>query len=166
MTEPLTVRVAGAADLPGIVEVYNQAVAVQATADLDPVTVAGRQGWFAAHDPQRYPILIAERGGTLAGWVSLSPHRPGRRAVRRAAEVSYYVHRDHRRQGVATSLVNAALERCPALGVDVVFAIVLADNVASLALLERLGFARWGLLPEVADFDGRRVGHVYCGKRL
>lgn len=162
----MRIRIAERDDLPAIVAIYNQAVAVQATADLDPVSVEQREAWFAAHDPARHPILVAERGEQVAGWASLSPHRPGRRAVRRAVEVSYYVHAEQRRQGVASALLEAALERCPELGCDVVFAIVLGDNEASLALLERFGFDLWGVLPDAADFDGRRVDHVYMGKRL
>jgi len=162
----MQIRLAQREDLPAIVGIYNQAVAAQATADLDPVTVEQREAWFAAHDPARYPILVAERGGQLAGWASLSAHRPGRRAVRRAVEVSYYVHTDQRRQGVGSALLEAALERCPELGYDVVFAIVLGDNQGSLSLLERFGFDLWGVLPDAADFDGRRVDHLYLGKRL
>lgn len=162
----MRIRLAERDDLPRIVSIYNQAVAARATADLDPVTVEQREAWFAGHDPARYPILVAERGDEVAGWASLSAHRPGRRAVRRAVEVSYYVHADHRRQGVASALLEAALERCPELGCDVVFAIVLGDNQASLALLERFGFDLWGVLPDAADFDGRRVDHVYMGRRL
>ncbi|MEZ6186662.1 MAG: N-acetyltransferase family protein [Planctomycetota bacterium] len=161
-----TIRLAAPRDLPGIVAIYNQAVAAGATADTAPVSVASREAWFREHAPGRYPLLVAERGGALAGWASLSPHRPGRHATRRAAEVSYYVDVGHRRAGVGRALLRAALARCPGLGIDVVFAIVLGDNAASLGLLEAEGFARWGVLPDAADFDGRRVDHVYCGRRL
>ncbi|MDC3378792.1 GNAT family N-acetyltransferase [Planctomycetota bacterium] len=162
----MILRTARPADLPALVTIYNQAIAAHATAFLDPVSVADRQGWFAAHTPDRRPILIAERDGDMLGWCSLSDYRPGRAAVRHAAEISYYVDETQRRQGVASALVRDALARCPALGIRTLFAIVLADNEASLAVLERFGFARWGRLPNVADFDGRRVDHVYCGLEL
>ena len=159
----MQVRVARRSDLPAIVEIYNQAVASHATADLDPVTVCDREPWFGRHDPERYPILVATSGDTILGWLSLSEYRSGRRAVRQTAEVSYYVHEDHRRSGVATRLVREAMQRGADLGFRTLFAILLDDNVASVALLERLGFEEWGRLPRVADFDGREVGHLYYG---
>jgi phosphinothricin acetyltransferase len=162
----LTLRTAGRPDLAGIVEIYNQAVGESATADLDPVSVAGREAWFDAHAPDRHPIVVAEQRGALAGWASLSPYREGRRALERCAELSYYVHADHRRSGVASQLLDECARRCPALGIDVVFAIVLDDNTGSVALLEQLGFARWGHLPGVARFGERRVGHFYYGRSL
>jgi phosphinothricin acetyltransferase len=157
------IRLARRSDLPALVEIYNQAVAAQATADLDPVTVRGRESWFRSHDPDRYPILVADSGERVCGWVSLSDYRSGRRAVRHTAEVSYYVHEAHRRKGVATRLVQEALRRTADLGIRIVFAILLEDNAASVALLERLGFERWGRLPRVAEFDGREVSHLYYG---
>ncbi len=152
-------------DLAAIVEIYNQAVAEHATADTDPVSMADREAWLRSHDG-RHPVLVAEREGVVAGWASLSAYRPGRAALRHTAEISYYVHTDHRRRGVATALVTDAIARGPRLGIRTFFAILLEDNAASIALLERLGFRRWGYLPGVADFDGREVGHVYYGRRL
>jgi L-amino acid N-acyltransferase YncA len=162
----MNLRTAQRADLPRIVEIYNQAVLTHSTADLDPVSVEEREGWFAAHPAERRPIWVAELESEVAGWCSLSDYRPGRAAVRHAAEISYYVDSGHRRRGVARALVRAALDACPALDVDCVFAIVLEDNTASLTLLEGFGFSEWGHLPDVASFDGRRVGHRYWGRHL
>ena len=45
-----SIRPATAADLPAIVAIYNSTVASrQSNADLQLVTVAERQAWFAAH---------------------------------------------------------------------------------------------------------------------
>ena len=159
-------RIAKLSDLEAIVVIYNQAIAAQATADLEPVTVEGRREWFAQHWPDQRPILVAECDDQIQGWVSLSEYRPGRRALRHTAEISYYVDEAHRRQGVATALMRAAIELCPSLEISTLFAILLDDNLASVQLLERFGFERWGHLPHVANFGGREVGHLYFGRRL
>jgi L-amino acid N-acyltransferase YncA len=153
-------------DLGAIVEIYNHAVGELATADTEPVSEESRRSWFAGHTAGRRPILVAEDQDEILGWVSLSDHRPGRQAVRHTAEISYYVHTDHRRKGVASQLVQAAIERCPDLEIKTLFAILLEDNAASVRLLERLGFEQWGRLPGVADFDGREVGQLYYGLRV
>ena len=44
--------------------IYNQAIALRhATGDLEPFTVAGREGWLAGHDPERAPVHVAELDG-------------------------------------------------------------------------------------------------------
>ena len=162
----MEIRTAGLADLEAIVAIYNQAVAEQATADVVPRTVAGHREWLIGHAPDRRPVRVAEDGHVVVGWLSLSDYRPGRGAVRHTAEVSYYVDRAHRRQGVASALLRDCIEICPGLGIKTLFGILLDDNRGSVELLERLGFERWGRLPAVADFDGREVGHLYYGLRL
>ncbi len=58
------------------------------------------------------------------------------------------------------------MDLCPSLEIKTLFAILLDDNDASVKLLERFGFERWGHMPAVANFDGREVGHLYYGLRL
>ena len=56
----LSIRLAAIDDLPRIVEIYNQSIAgKQATADLQPVSVADRQAWFDAHTRNR-PLVVAQ----------------------------------------------------------------------------------------------------------
>jgi phosphinothricin acetyltransferase len=161
------VRLAGRADLPAIVAIYNEAVADRfATADLEPVTTEARAAWFDGHDPASHPIYVSELDGGVVGWCSLSAYRGGRSAVRRTAEISYYVAREARRRGVGRALVERAVADAAGLGLRVLFAIILEPNAASVRLMERCGFARWGRLPEVADIDGRLVDHVYYGRAV
>ena len=163
----IQIRTARRADLPGIVAIYNQSIpSGRSTADLTPVSVADRVAWFEQHEPARHPIFVAEVGGRLAGWCSLSAYRPGRQALRFTAEISYYVESGFQRRGVGSTLVGHALRACPQLGIKNVFAILLDRNTASRALLEKQGFTRWGYLPRVADFNGQECGQYYYGLRI
>lgn len=162
----MNIRVAQLSDLEAIVVIYNQAVAIQATADLEPVTMASRKEWFAHHSADQSPILVAEAKNETLGWLSFSEYRTGRRALRHTSEISYYVHTEHRRKGVASHLLRAALERCEPLGIKTLFAILLDNNIGSIGLLQKFGFEQWGHLPGVADFAGREVGHLYYGLRI
>jgi phosphinothricin acetyltransferase len=161
------IRIAEVADLPRIVEIYNQAVrSGRSTADLIPVEVTARQGWFDQHRPEKYPIVVIENDQRVLGWCSLSAYRFGRAALRYTAEISYFIDQGHRRQGLATALLARAIGCCPRLEIKNLLAIVLEWNQPSIGLLTRMGFQKWGFLPRVADFNGQECGHFYYGLRV
>lgn len=165
--ESAMIRLASAGDLPAIVAIYNQAVERRfATADLRPVTVDERRGWFAEHEPSAYPIHVEDEDGVVIGWCSLSSYRTGRQAVLGTAEISYYVGRGAQRRGVGAALVQHAVREAPRLGKRVLFGILLERNIASIRLMEKCGFALWGRLPDVALVDGELVSHLYYGRKV
>jgi L-amino acid N-acyltransferase YncA len=162
----IKIRLATLTDLSRIVEIYNQAVvAHNATADTTPFTTEQRLDWFRLHSPEAYPIYLYEQGGKVLGWLSVSPYR-GRPALSRTAEVSYYVDYGVQGSGIGSALLAHAIEEAPHIGKRIFLAIVLEWNTASIHLLEKYGFEKWGYLPEVAEFDGRLCGQFYYGKRL
>jgi len=166
-TSNIHIRIAELADLPEIVAIYNQAVPTHhSTANTTLYTVAGRKAWFLDHDPARHPIYVAEAGGQIAGWCSLSTYRPGRTALRFTAEMSLYIDCAFHRKGVGSALVHYALDACPALGIKNVVGVVIDRNEGSQKLLKKLGFEQWGYLPRVLDFDGEEFGEFYFGKRV
>jgi L-amino acid N-acyltransferase YncA len=163
----VTIRTATIDDLSSIVTIYNEAVEQRfATADLEPVTVNQRSAWFDEHDPASLPIYVAERQGAIVGWCSLSAYRPGRAALRRTAEISYYVGAAARGRGVGTALVRHAIEQAPRLGKHALFGILLERNAPSIRLLTKCGFELWGRLPDVAVINGELVSHVYYGRSV
>ena len=163
----MIIRLAQIADLPSIVDIYNQSIpSKQSTGDTQPLRVEDRTSWFGEHRPGEHPIFVADAEGAVVGWCSLSAYRPGRAALRFTSEISYYIDSAYHRQGIATALVEHALAACPMLGIKHVFAIVLEGNQGSLNLLQKMGFERWGYLPRVADFDGKEVGHLYYGRHV
>jgi L-amino acid N-acyltransferase YncA len=154
-------------DEADIIAIYNQAVAERfLTADTQPVTVSSRRAWFAEHSAGAYPIFVDRRGAALVGWCSLSPYRSGRQALRQVAEISYYVHEEWRGRGVGKGLVEHALRAAPSLGFRNLLAILLETNAPSVRLLEANGFARWGHLPLIANFDGVLCGQYVYGRAL
>ncbi|RPI20395.1 MAG: N-acetyltransferase family protein [Acidobacteria bacterium] len=164
---PVTIRIAEERDLPAIVDIYNQAIALgNATADVTPLSTRGKAGWLAEHKPTNHPVFVAESAGDVVGWCSLSPYRPGRMALRYTAEISYYVHEDFRGKGIGSQLLGHAIAESPNLGIKTLFAILLDINIPSVRLLEKFGFEKWGHLPNVADFNGKECGHLYYGLRV
>ena len=71
----ISIRVAEQADLPALLQIYNEEVLHgTATFDLHPKTLAERQVWFDQHNQDNHPLLTAELDGTIAGYASLSAY--------------------------------------------------------------------------------------------
>ncbi len=161
------IRIAQPVDLESIISIYNFAVlAGFETADTRELEWTKRISWFTSHDPENYPIFIYQEEGVIAGWISISPYRRGRQALRFTVEISYYVHPDFKRKGIGSKLVGYALSEARKRKYRSIFAIILDRNEASIQLLIKLGFSQWGHLPNIADFDGEECGQVYYGLRL
>jgi phosphinothricin acetyltransferase len=147
----VAIRLAGAADLPAIADIYNHEVAhATSTFDTEPVTLDSRRAWLEAHDPARHPVIVAERAGQVVGFASLSSWSE-RCAYARAAEVSVYVHRDHRGSGAGRALLAELIERGRTAGLGVLLARISAESQASLRLHESLGFQRIGTMRRVGE---------------
>jgi phosphinothricin acetyltransferase len=163
----MNIRSAEETDYPQIVSIYNHAVDEKfATADTEYITVESRKEWFAQHSPQSYPIFVAEEKDQVIGWCSLSPHRPGRKALRTVAEISYYIHKEHRRKGVANSLITYTIKKAKEIGLKNLITILLDLNKTSIYILEKFGFEKWGHLPNIADINGIACGQFIFGKKL
>jgi phosphinothricin acetyltransferase len=162
MTQPY--RLARPGDLPRIVAIYNATIPSRmVTADLEPVSVESRQGWFEQHQPDLRPLWVAERAGEVIAWLSFSSFY-GRPAYARTAEVSVYVDQRVHRQGIGASLLDSAIAHAPGIGVCRLLGFIFAHNAPSLALFERSGFERWAHLPGVAVLDGVERDLVIVGR--
>ena len=162
----MPIRHATHADLPAIVEIYNASIPGRmATADTAPVSVESREEWFRAFDPATRPLWVYEDAAGLLGWLGLRSFY-GRPAYHRTVESAVYVHPDRQRRGIANALLAHARGACPALGIANVLAFVFAHNAPSIALFERHGFTRWGLLPRVCEMDGAERDVAILGCRI
>jgi len=151
----LKIRIADQNDWFRIIEIYNEAILETGkTADTEPVTVEERNDWLSLHLNTKYPILLAELDSKIVGWCSLSPHRPGRKALERTVEISYYLDSNYRSQGFGNKLINSAIATAKKNGTKNLFAILLDINTSSVVILEKFGFEKWGHLPAVAEIDG------------
>lgn len=163
----MNIRISKPEDLKAVVEIYNQAIAAgEKTADITPFSLDDRECWFSGHTPDKHPILVAEEAGSVVGYLTISAYRPGRMALRYTAEVSYFVHFDHHHKGIASSLLQYAINMCPSLQIKTLFAVVVNSNRNSIMLLEKYGFEKWGYMPRIVEFDGIEYGHLHYGLRI
>jgi len=154
-------------DIISINDIYNQSIpSKSSTADILPLQISERKKWLKGHKDGNYPVFVAEINDEVIGWISLSPYRPGRLALKQTAEVSYFIRKDFEKMGIGTKLLNYVIENANKFGIKNIFAILLDKNIASIKLLQKLGFEKWAFLPKVANFDGIECGQFYYGKRI
>ena len=103
---------------------------------------------------------IAESDGKIVGWGSLSPWNP-RAGYAKTVEFSVYVRHDCHRMGLGRLIVVDLIDRAKKLGHHVVLGGASADQTASIALQESLGFERVARLKQVGRKFGRWLDVVY-----
>lgn len=114
MSDQPNIRFAHHTDFPTLVDIYNQAIrAGNATGDTEEYQVEDRIKWLEKYDKDSYPIYVAELQNRVVGYCTLSPYRPGRKAMSGVAEVSYYLDYDFHGKGIGSALLQHAIADCP-----------------------------------------------------
>ena len=151
----IEIRDAGEADLPAILAIHNHVVATStAHYNYHPADLADRRALMAARQDAGLPFIVAEEGGRIAGYASFGPFRP-QDGYCRTVEHMIYVAPEFQRRGVAARLMPELIGRARALGLHVMIGALDAANAASIALHERLGFEKVGLMPQAGYKFGR-----------
>jgi L-amino acid N-acyltransferase len=159
------VRLATEADLAAIRAIYNHYVLTSTcTFQLVPDTEAERLAWFRGRN-DRHPATVAECGGEVVGWGSLSPWKD-RAAYDRSVEASVYVAVDWHRRGVGRALLLDLLERARELGHHVLIGGACTEHPGSIALQENVGLEHVAHFREVGYKFGRWLDVVYMQKVL
>jgi phosphinothricin acetyltransferase len=147
-------RRATEADSEAIRLIYNTEVLTStATLDLVPRSRSAQEAWMSGHSGV-YPVLVADSGGVVAGFSSLSAYRP-RPGYATAVEDSFYVAEGYRGQGVGRLLLNGAAEAALSHGFHSVIGRIVTEQSASIALHKACGFEIIGIEREVGRKFGR-----------
>jgi L-amino acid N-acyltransferase YncA len=163
----LHIRHATEADLPAIVDIYNQSIpAGWSTADTQPIAVAERVEWFRKFDPARRPIWVAEMDGAVVAVSYLSSFYGGRPAYDATAEISLYIASAYQRRGIGRRFKEWVIEQCPRLGVTTLLSMHFDHNDATRRINESLGFRQMGHLTEIAVVQGQKRGLVISALRI
>ncbi len=110
--------------------------------DLDEL-ILRRDSVFA----DGFPYLVAEIDGQLLGFAYASKYRP-RSAYQYCCESSVYVKNNAQRKGIGYSLLAELIERCRAMGLRRMVAIIGdSANNASICLHKKAGFEHVGIIP-------------------
>jgi phosphinothricin acetyltransferase len=158
----MKIRPATRADVPAILDIYNEAVlTTTASYDYEPRSLQHRMSWFEEHERIGFPIFVAEEdSGTIVGWSSLSRFHD-RKGYQFTCENSIYVAANSRGRGIGKLLLEPLIESAQKIGLHAIIAVIDASNEASLRLHGRLGFFEVGRFRRVGFKFGRWLDVVY-----
>jgi L-amino acid N-acyltransferase YncA len=164
----VVVRPSRDSDVEAMLAIYRHHIrrgieeSVDDSSTPEPEDLRDRRKNLRSH---RLPHLVATGAGEVVGYayVVLFRKRP---AYRYTVKHSIYVHREHQGRGVGRLLMQELIDTCAATGFRQMIGYIDADNTASLAIHEKFGFQRVGLLPGVAYRYGRWADTVMVQRSL
>lgn len=153
-------------DLPAIVGTYNSTIPSRmVTADLVPVSVESKVGWFNAHKPTTRPLWIVLCDGEYAGWISFTDFK-SRDAYQKTAELGIYLEQKMRGKGLGDKCLEYAIAKCPELNITSLTGFIFGHNEPSLKLFYKHGFEKWAHLPGICDMEGTLRDVIILGRKV
>lgn len=164
---PLKTRAAEAGDIAAIQSIYAHHVATSlGTFETDPPNLKEMQARYTAIVHAGLPYLVAEVDGRVVGYAYVNQFRP-RAAYRSTVEDSVYVASDATGGGIGQLLLNALIERCTALGLRQMLAVIGdSHNAASIGAHRACGFSYVGVMTSVGRKFDRWVDVVIMQRPL
>lgn len=154
-------------DLPAIQEVYAGYVRATAiTFDVAVPTLAERRAWFAGFGTcGRHQLFVAHGPGAVVGYACTRPFRE-KAAYDTTVETSVYLAEAARGRGLGARLYGCLFAALEGEDVHLAVAGITLPNDASVALHERFGFTRVGVMREVGRKFGRYWDVLWMERRL
>lgn len=150
----IVIRPATEKDLPGIQEIYNDAILHSiATFDTEAKTDEQMKVWLNQHSGQ-YPAIVAVLGEEVLGWASLS-RWSDRKAYDTTAEISFYVRQGHRGKGLGKQLLEVITLEGKQVGLRCILSRITEGNPVSVHLHEGLGYRMIGTIEDAGKKFGR-----------
>ena len=166
MTGNVIVRDAGEGDLPGILEIYNNAVLNETSIWNDDIAdLADRRAWWQTRVSRGFPVYVADVDGAIAGYGMFAEFRP-HQGYRFTVEHSIYVATPAQRRGIGSVLLTRLIAEARRANKHAMVGGIAADNVASIALHVRFGFIERARMPQVGFKFGRWLDLVLMQKLL
>ena len=176
MSDNFSIRQAVEADIPGILEIYNDAIlTTTALYTYDPFTLPMMQQWFADKKAKALPVFVTEArvaaagedklatapgAAIIAGFASYGPFRPWP-AYKYSVEHSIYVHRDQRGKGISKKLLRTLIGHASAASLHTIVAGIDSQNEVSINLHRQFGFKETGQIAQVGYKFGRWLDLVF-----
>lgn len=159
------IRPATLHDLPEILEIY--APYVENTTYSFEYTVPSLEAFAQRFQTvtAQFPWLVYEEEGAIVGYAYASaPYE--RAAYRWCAEPSVYLREQARGQGIAAGLYAVLEEILQEQGYVVLYALITAENHASVRFHEKMGYHLQAEFPDCGFKQGRWCGLFWMEKRL
>lgn len=168
----ITIRPVRLEDIPSIHSIYYQSVVSDtASWELEPPDQAEMQRRCEALLAKSFPYFVAvihdqTAGKQVIGYCYASNYRE-RAGYRFTVENSIYVDSRYQRLGVGAKLLAALIDACTTKNFRQMIAVIGgSERQASIALHEKMGFQRVGVLRDVGFKHGRWLDVVLMQRTL
>lgn len=154
-------------DISAITRIYEHAVRHgTASFELEPPNEAEMTRRYTVLRDGRFPFLVAEIDGEIAGYAYAGPYR-ARPAYRFTVEDSIYIDPAMQRQGIGRALLERLLVEAEKEGFRQMIAVIGDSNqLPSIELHKALGFRMVGTFEAVGYKFGRWLDSVLMQKPL
>ncbi|MCI4326699.1 MAG: arsinothricin resistance N-acetyltransferase ArsN1 [Thermoplasmata archaeon] len=137
-------------DSAEIARIYNEGIRDRiATFETRARSVEEIRTWFDG----KHPIVVVDEAGGVVGFAGTSIYRP-RDCYASNAEFSVYVERSARGRGVGKAALVGLIDAARAAQFHKLISRVFPENLASLRLVESVGFRRVGIYAQHGRLDG------------
>jgi phosphinothricin acetyltransferase len=163
----IPIRPAGLRDVAAITRIYDHAVRYgTASFEIEPPDEHEMVRRYEELRDGRYPYLVAELGGTIAGYAYVGPYR-ARPAYDWSVENSIYIAPQSQRRGIGRALLEQLIAASQERGFRQMIAVIGdSANVGSIELHRAAGFRMVGTFDNVGFKFGRWLDSVLMQRPL
>lgn len=159
----MRIRFAVAADAAAVAEIYAHYVRQTAITFAAETPLA--EDYAARMADARYPFLVAEEAGGVAGFIYAAAFRQ-KAAYRWDVELTIYLAPGQEGRGIGSWLMAACLRLLTAQGYLNAYSCITLPNPASVGLHRRFGFEELGVFPRTGYKLGQWHDVVWMARRL
>ena len=96
--------------------------------------------------------LVARFENSILGWVALSP-TSSRNCYSGVVEVSIYVSKEYKGQGIGTALLKNVIKQSEKNGIWTLYCSIIRENIASITMHKKCGFREIGIREKIAKMS-------------
>lgn len=158
-------RIASIDDLESILMIYNQGIEDKiATLEEDQKDIAYMNNWFNNHSG-RFAVVVVENNDEIVGWASLNPYS-SRCAYSGVAELSIYIKRNYRGQGIGSILLKDIEQKAVKNDFNKIVLFTFPINKLGQGLYRKNGYREVGVFKNQGKLEGRYIDVMIMEKLL
>lgn len=151
------IRIASFSDIGQITEIYNQGIQDRiATLESTIKSMEEMIAWFKNKSSRHKVLVINDENNVVKGWASLNVFN-ARECYQGVTDLSIYIRRENRGQGLGKELLLALIEMAKHMGFYKMVLTTLAVNNAGHKLYQSVGFTKVGTYVKQGILDGKWV---------
>lgn len=153
------IRHARFTDIKAINDIYNyEVINGTATFDTKKRSLLNAFSYYFSHRSLSHPLFVYESNHRVVGFCSLSSYR-SKSAFNKTVEISLYVHKDHRAEGIGSKLLSYVIDYAKDCSeISNIVSVITSENERSLHLFFKAGFKNSGTIDKCGKKFNKDLG--------